>query len=118
MIKIKKLKKSFKYAFQGVKVAFREEQTFRIHIAIAIIVVFFMFVLPVHSIGRAVLILTIVFALGLELLNSQIERVLDVIQPNHSPKVKAIKDLSAAAVLIADIGAVLVGLFIFFSSLV
>lgn len=118
MIKIKKLRKSFKYAFQGLKLAFKEEQTFRIHIAVAIVVVFFMFILPVHSIGRAVLVLTIVLALGLELLNSQIERVLDIVQPNHSPKVKAIKDLSAAAVLIADIGAVLVGFFIFFSSLI
>jgi len=118
MINPKKLRKSFKYAFQGLKVAFKEEQSFRVQIAVAIIVVFFMFVLPMHSIARAVLILAIAFVLGLELLNSQIERVLDVIQPNHNPKVKAIKDLSAAAVLIAVVGAVLVGFFLFFSCLV
>lgn len=113
MISFRKLKTSFRNAWQGLEVAFREEQSFRLQLVVAGLVIILMFAFPLHYIERAILILVISSVLGLELLNSQLERVLDLLQPNHDPKIKAIKDLSAAAVLIATLGAVLVGLFIF-----
>lgn len=118
MIKIKKLRSSFKYAFQGLRITWREEQSFRIQVTVAAFVVLLMFCLSLHYIERAILLLAIGFVLGLELLNSQLERVLDFLQPNHDSRVKAVKDLAAAAVLIASIAAILVGLFIFIPHLV
>ena len=59
------------------------------------------------------LILTILVVLSLELINSQIEKFLDLIQPEHHPRVKIIKDFSAGAVLLSAIGSVVIGLLIF-----
>jgi diacylglycerol kinase len=68
--------------------------------------------LPLKALERAVLILTILLVLTLELINSQIERILDFLEPNHDPRIKRIKDLSAAAVLLACLGSIVIGLLI------
>lgn len=109
----KKLFFSFKNSFHGIKIAFFEEQSFKIQAILAIVLVILMFSFPLHPIERAILILAIIFVLGLELLNSQIERMLDMAQFDHNPKIKDIKDLSSSAVFIAAVGALIIGLFIF-----
>ena len=113
IVNVRKQANSFKNSFHGLKVAFFEEQSFKIQAITALVVFALMFSLPLHSIERAILILAIMFVLALELLNSQIERALDTAQFDHNPKIKDIKDLSASAVLLASIGALIVGLFIF-----
>ena len=113
MINFRKLSFSFKKAFKGFKIAIREEQTFRIHALAGILVLFLMFYFPLTALERAILVLAIILVLGLELINSQIERVLDFIQPNHDPKIERIKDLSASAVLIVSLGSIVIALLIF-----
>jgi len=113
IINFKKLFFSFSQAFKGLKAVILEEQTFKIQLAIGILVLFLMFYFPLISLERVILILTITLILSLELINSQIERILDFIQPNFDHKIKSIKDLSAAAVLVASIGSVFIGLLIF-----
>lgn len=113
VIKIKKTIKSFKHAFDGLKVAFHEEQTFRIMIAISAVVVILMYGLGLHSIEKAILFMTIGFVLGLELLNSQLEGMLDMWQPSHDPRIQKIKDLSSSAVFMVSVAAALVGIYIF-----
>jgi len=113
VIKIKKTIKSFKHAIAGLKVAFHEEQTFRIMIALTTVVIILMYALGLYSIEKAILFLAIGFVLGLELLNSQLEGMLDMWQPSHDPRIRKIKDLSSGAVSIASIAAFLVGLYIF-----
>ena len=109
---------SFKNSFRGLKIAFLEEQSFKIQVFLGVILVILMFSFPLHHIERAILILCIIFVLGLELLNSQIERVLDLVQFDYNPKIKDIKDLSTGAVLIAAVGSLIIGLFIFIPYLV
>lgn len=113
IISIRKQANSFKNSFHGLRVAFFEEQSFKIQAVLALVVAILMFSFPLHYIERAILVLSISFVLGLELLNSQIERALDLAQFDHNPKIKDIKDLSTSAVLIAAVGALIVGLFIF-----
>ncbi len=112
MINLRKLSFSFKKAFKGFKAAIREEQTFRIQTIAGILVLFLMFWFPLTALERAVLVLIIILVLGLELINSQIERILDFLQPNHDPKIERIKDLSASAVLIVSLGSIIIGLLI------
>ena len=102
-----------KTAFFGLAVALKEEKNFKIQFAIGIAVVFFMIIFGLSSIEKSILILTIVVVLGLELINSQIEKFLDVIQPDHHLAVKRIKDFSAGTVLLLTIGSVVVGILIF-----
>ena len=104
---------SFKNALAGFKVVWVEEQSFRIQLIVAGLVAVLMFVLPLSSLERAVLFLAIGFVLGLEMLNPQLEDILDLVETNHNPKIKRIKDLSAAAVLAAVLEAAIVGFFIF-----
>ena len=106
------MKKSFIYAFHGLVYAF-EESTFKIMSVIALAVAVLALILEVEPIEAGVLILTMTVVLSLELLNTQVEKTLDILQPKKDQRVRVIKDVSAAAVLIASVGSVFIGLIIF-----
>ena len=114
----KKLIKSFGHAFDGLKEVFYKEQTFKIFCFIALLVVILMFLLQVSFYEKLILILTIVFLMTFELINSRIEEIVDVFQPNHDPKVKIIKDVTAGAVFLASLGALIIGILIFLPRLI
>lgn len=113
MDKNQSLLKSLKIAVYGLKSAFKEEKNFRTQFLIAIIVIFFMIIFGLNYIEESILLLVILVILSLELINSQIEKFLDLIQPDHHPRVKIIKDFSAGAVLLSAIGSVIIGILIF-----
>ncbi len=113
MINFRDFLNSFRFAIAGLKVVFKEEQSFRIQILIGTIVIFLMLALHLTILEKSILFLLISAVLSLELINSQVERFLDIIEPRYHPKVERIKDISAAAVLIAVLGAIIVGIFIF-----
>ena len=100
--------KALKDAARGIREAF-VEQSFRTLFVIAVIVGACLFFFPLSSAERGVLVLVIVLVLSLELINSQIERVLDILRPDYDEEVRKMKDISAGAVLVASIGAVVVG---------
>ena len=104
---------SLKIAVYGLVSAFKEEKNFQIQCFIAVLVFMATMVFGLTDIEKSIIILTILVVLSLELINSQIEKFLDLIEPNHHPRVKIIKDFSAGAVLISIIGSVLIGLLIF-----
>ena len=79
----------------------------------ALFVVGLMIWFPLPLWQAVALLLLIVFVLSLELINSILERFVDVFKPRIHPMVEEIKDLMAGAVLIASLGALLVGLLIF-----
>jgi diacylglycerol kinase len=110
---LKDFGKNLKIAIIGLKTAFFKEQSFRIQVFIGISAFILMFVFPLTICERTIIVLTIGAVLGFELINSQIEKVLDIVRPEFHPKVKVIKDLSAAAVLIVSISSALIGLLIF-----
>lgn len=112
IIDFKKLKNSFKFAFQGLKLAF-SGQSFRIICFFAVLAIILMIVLGLSFSEKIILILLIALALSFELINSQIEKILDILQPNQDPQIKIIKDMSAAAVLIISLTALLIGILIF-----
>ncbi|MFI5205775.1 MAG: diacylglycerol kinase family protein [Candidatus Paceibacterales bacterium] len=104
---------SLKIAIFGLTSAFKEERNFRLQSYIAIVVVIAMVALKLSRIESAILVLIMLLVLSLELINSQIEKFLDLIEPNHHPRVKIIKDFSAGAVLLSALGSVIIGLLIF-----
>ncbi len=111
MSSTRKLYRAFCNAFRGIKEAFIE-QSFRILFMIALFVTFCLFYFPFESLERAVLVLVVVLVLSLELINSQIERILDILRPDYSEEVRKMKDISAGAVLTASIGAVILAFII------
>lgn len=114
MIDLQRLRKSFSHALRGVRTVFRTEQSFRIQIIMAILVLILAFWLGVTSFEYIVLLLLIGSILSLELINSVFERIVDAFKPRIHPIVKDIKDIMAATVFITSIIALFVGVTIFY----
>ena len=113
MVEWRGLIRSFRYAFRGISSTFKREQTFRIQLIAALFVIALMFVFPTSTWEKVALILVTIFVLILELINTIFERLSDILKPRIHDYVKEIKDIMAAAVLIASIGALAVGILIF-----
>jgi len=105
--------KSFHYAFSGLKTVFLEETNFRIHLIAAVIAVIFGFLLKISILEWSVIIFVIGFVFVTEILNSSIETLADTFSLEKNENVKKLKDMSAAAVLVSAISALIVGLIIF-----
>lgn len=105
--------KSFRFAFDGLAYAFRNEKNFRVHCIVALLVVIAMLVLPLDIVERALLLMMIMAVLVLELVNTALERAMDVVQPDIHPTVKIVKDVMASAVLLGAVFSVLIGVLIF-----
>ncbi len=104
---------SFKYAFNGLKILFQEEHNSRIHLFSTIVVIIFGFILKISFNEWFALIFACGFVFVTEILNSSIENIADFVSPEKNEKIKKIKDLAAAAVLISAITALIIGLLIF-----
>ncbi|MBI5794572.1 diacylglycerol kinase family protein [Candidatus Uhrbacteria bacterium] len=115
MIHLRRLAKSFSHAIHGVVVVFQSEQNFRIQVAAAILVFFLALFFRVRYEEWIILLFLTGAVLILELVNSILERIVDTFKPRIHPVVKDIKDIMAAAVLIASVIAVMVGVIIFYS---
>jgi undecaprenol kinase len=106
-------KKSFSYAFQGLYVAFKKEPNLRIHLTAAITTLTAAYLLK-FSVGEwLILAFTIFYVITLELLNTVLESVVNLVSPEIRDQAKIAKDVSAACVLIGAMMAVVVGLLLF-----
>ncbi len=103
---------SFIHAFRGIALVFREEFSFRIQLGIGVLVLALAWYLEVRPWEFIVLLLVAVFVLVLELGNSVVERMVDMFRPRLHHAVGDIKDLMAATVLFASIGAMVIGIVI------
>jgi diacylglycerol kinase len=71
------------------------------------------------SVNEWILItIAIAMVFSAELFNTAIERLADVIHPEYNPKIKTIKDLAAAGVLMTALGAAIIGIFLFGSRII
>lgn len=113
MIKIKRLIKSFRYAFKGLCRTIKEEQNLKMQLIVAFVVILLGFYFKISKIDWLFLILIITIVLLMEIGNSAVERVTDMLKPRINNYVKEIKDISAAAVMLASVMAVIAGLIIF-----
>jgi len=104
---------SLNHAWQGLILAFKEETSFRIQIAAAILVGCLAFLLPLQRWERSLLALVTGAVIVLELINSVIERFVDIVKPRLNDYARHIKDLSAAAVLIMALTAGIIAIVIF-----
>lgn len=114
---MKKLFNSFKFAFQGLWLAGKEQPNLRIHLFVSFLVVSLAFYFDVTKVEWCVILLCIGLVISLELLNSAIEGFVNLVSPERQPKAGNIKDIAAAAVLVAAIISSIVGLLIFSSYL-
>lgn len=110
---IQKRLKSFTYAFNGLRIMLKEEHNARIHMIVAIVVIVAGFFFEISTHEWISLVFAIGFVTSLEIVNSSIENIADFISPERDEKIKKIKDLAAAGVLLSAIAAMIIGLIIF-----
>lgn len=102
-------RKSLRFAFSGLRQAFIREQSFRLQVLAAVVVLILIVVLPVTRLETAILLLVTASVLVLELANTVVETLLDLLQPRLNHYAGMVKDLMAAAVFLASLGALAVG---------
>jgi len=106
---VSKRLKSFVYAFNGLKVMFKEEHNARIHLFFTCIVLVFVLIFRFTLIEYGLLALAVGLVFMAELFNSAIENLCDHISSENHEKIKIIKDLSAAAVLVSAFTSFIIG---------
>mgnify|MGYP003184553699 FL=1 len=113
VLSIKRLRKSFGYAFKGIDDVIEHEPNMKIHVVVAILVVIMAFILKVSIIEWIILVLLIGGVLAAETINTTIENLVDMYTKEYDEKAKIVKDTAAGTVLILAITSAIIGLIIF-----
>jgi len=104
---------SFKNAINGIIWAFTTQPNFKIHLTLALLALAAGLALQVTFVEMTILVLTIVFGLGVEMVNTSIEAMTDLITIEYRKEAKIAKDVAAGMMLVTAIGGVLVACLIF-----
>ena len=115
---IKKFINSFSYPIKGLKYAYRNEQNLTVDVGISLIVLIAGFIFKLEKYEWLIVVFTIGAVIALELINTAIEAVVDLVTEEYHPLAKVAKDTSAAAVFVFAIIAIIVGIIIFLPKII
>lgn len=110
---IKRFVKSFHYAAQGIHYGLKHDQNLRFHFLAAVIVILAGIAFRVNTFELGILGVMIILVISAEMINTAIEKMVDLIIKEHHEDAKVAKDVSSGMVLIAAVGAIIVGVVIF-----
>ncbi len=114
MTRTRRLIRSFGFAWKGLVTVTREEQSFRVQLFLAALILALGIIFRIKQWEAVALILVATSVLVLELVNSTLERVVDYMKPRLHHYVEVVKDIMAGAVLLASLGALVAGIVIFY----
>ena len=109
----KRIISSVKNSWNGLKVAYKNEQSMYIHLVCTIILLLFSFFLKISMIQWLIIIAIIGLTLVVELLNTAIESTVDLVTNEFHPLAKVAKDTASAAEFILTITSAVIALMIF-----
>lgn len=92
---------AFHYSMAGLGAAYRNEDAFRQEVWLAIVLIPLALFLPASSIGKALMIASVLLVIIVELINSGLEATVDRISLEHHHLAKRAKDIGSAAVFVA-----------------
>jgi diacylglycerol kinase len=110
---MKEFFQSFAFALQGIWSAFADQRNLKVQLAVAIVVVAAGFYVAITPFEWCIILLCIALVIGLELLNSAIESLVDLVTMERNPLAGKIKDIAAGAVLTVSIISLIIGVIIF-----
>lgn len=110
--------RSFGYAIQGIKTAYRNEPNLRVHTFFAILALTLAILLKLNPLEWIILAFTIFYVITLELFNTVLESLVNLVSPEIKPYAKIAKDVAAACVLLGAILSVIVGLILFLPKII
>ncbi|MFC6332441.1 diacylglycerol kinase family protein [Paenibacillus septentrionalis] len=114
---MRKLLRSFGYAFEGICQGISTQRNMKIHVAVALLVIVLGAIVSLSWLEWTIIIIVICSVISLELLNTAIEAAIDLHGSEWHPLAKLAKDTAAGAVLVMSIGAAIIGLIIFWPKL-
>ena len=106
------------HALDGINYVSSHERNFKIEILFAIMVTIASFLLKVSLIEWSILMLVISLVLALEMINTSIERCVDLVTQDYKELAKIAKDVSAGAVLVVSIFSIIIGIVIFLPKII
>jgi diacylglycerol kinase len=109
---------SFKNAFNGIWVAISTQNNIRIHFFVASILLITAVYMQISMSDVLVLVLTISLVITAEMINTALEFLSDAVTLESNPLIKNAKDVSAGAVLLSSIFAIIIGFIIFIPKLI
>lgn len=104
---------SFRYALQGLATLLATQPNARVHLVATVAVVSAGLYFQLSRTEWAAVSLSIVLVIGMEAMNTAVEQLIDLVSPDYHPLAGRAKDLAAAAVLLASLGAAVVGGLVF-----
>ena len=105
--------KSFKFAFNGIRILFANEHNALIHLAATILVIIAGIAFKISILEWAAIFLSIGLVFTSEAINTSIEKLSDFVSPEKRSLIKEVKDLASAGVLFSAITALIIGLIVF-----
>lgn len=100
---------SVNFAIAGIILAARTQKHMRHHFVVALLVLLAALFMKISSLEFALLTVSVCFVLFAELFNTALEAVVDLVTPDFHPLAKVAKDAAAGGVLVAAVGAVVMG---------
>lgn len=110
--------KSFGFALAGIREAFTQGRNFRIQVLLGVTALLFGLVIKLSPIEWAILALTIASVLILELINTSLESIVNMVSPEIRDEARIAKDVAAASVLTASITAIIIGALLFLPKII
>lgn len=103
---------SFKYAFEGIVAAIKEEPNLKFHLLAGLLVIVLSFILNISKQDWIIIIFLIGFVISVELTNTAIEALVDAFTDKEHPGAKLAKDISAGAVLMSALTSAIIGILV------
>ena len=110
--------KAFKHAFNGLTAAIQTESHLKIHFLILLVVLNLGFYFNLNAYEWMAVIFCSAMVIALELINSALEALCDLVMPNENNKIKYIKNVAAASVLVSAIASIIIGYLVFWPHIV
>ncbi len=111
------LSDSFNYAVEGFVHTLRTQRNMKIHFSIAFFVLLASLFLDISKVELLMIFFSITLVIAMELINTAVEVIIDMITPEYRLRAKIAKNISAAAVLMAAINALIIAYLIFFENI-
>ena len=108
---------SFRNAWKGLSVFVRQEHNAWIHLSMTVLVILAGVLFRISTYEWIAVVFAIGLVISAEAINSAIERLADVVQPNRDERIRDVKDISAGAVLVCAMTAFVIGLIVFLPKL-
>jgi diacylglycerol kinase len=109
-----KWRRSFRYAYEGVKYALNTQNNMKFHFFAAFVVMLLALYLRLPKLEILFILMAITLMIVTELINTAIEKTVDLAMPDRHPLAKIAKDLAAASVLVSAVFAAIVGMVVFY----